>query len=388
MPVFNLCLKIIRKNWISISIYLAIFLVISVLLSTNSAPKETHNFSQEKAKLVFISKDHTPLTEGFRKELAKSATFVKIPDNTEKLQDALFFRQATYILRIPKGFTENVLNGGSMQLEKTIVPNSAENAYVDLSVNQYWRLAKLYAKHEPQLSEKQLADKLSANFSHNTPIEMKAQIRAKTDQGFSMYYFNFLAYTLSAVLILGISTVMIVFNKNDLRRRNFCSPVHASSINSQMILANLLFAAISWVILVGFCFIFDSKNIMTPNMIYFLLNSAVFTLCISCISYLIGNLLGNLRNMSAVCNVVTLGPCFISGVFVPQQFLGETILKIARFTPTYWYVQANDEISQLTRFTWTDLSPVFYNIAVLIGFSLAFLALSLVVGKRKRLTDR
>ncbi|MET1248150.1 ABC transporter permease [Sporolactobacillus sp. STCC-11] len=389
MPVFKLCMKIFLKNWLSISLYIVIFLAIAITISmsTMSEQKKSSNFSQEKAKIALISEEKTPLTEGFRQELAKSSDFVKLPDRTEALQDALFFRNVTYILRIPKGFTENVLNGGSMQMEKTVVPNSTENAYVDINVEQYWNLARIYAKHEPEASEQQIVNQLKKNLSGSTPVTIKAHERAQTANSFSMYYFNFLAYTLSAVLIMGISTVMIVFNKRDLSRRNFCSPMKASSINTQLILANLLFAAISWAILVAFCFLLDSKSFATQNILFFLMNSAIFTACISSLSYLIGNLLKNLNAMSAVCNVLTLGPCFISGVFVPQEFLNSTVLKIASFTPTYWYVQANAKIATLTHFEWSDLGAVFYSMVIVLGFAVAFFALSLVIGKRKRLMN-
>ncbi|MDN3954241.1 ABC transporter permease [Sporolactobacillus laevolacticus] len=387
MPVFKLSLKIFRKNWVAVSIYIFIFLGIAIAISANSVPEKSIGFSQEKAKVALISEEKTPLTDGFQKELSKSAVLIKLPDQTEKLQDALFFRKVTYILRIPKGFTQSVLSGGSMQMKKTVVPNSVDNAYVDLSVDQYWNLARIYAKHEPGISQQQLVNQLKTNLSGSTPVTIKAHEQAKTANSFSMYYFNFLAYTLSAALIMGVSTLMVVMNKRDIKRRNFCSPLRASSINGQLILANLLFALSAWAILILFCFILDSKSFGTQNMVYFLINSLLFTGSMTSLSYLIGNLMKNLNAMSAVCNVLTLGPCFISGVFVPQEFLNDTVLKIASFTPTYWYVQANTRIAKLTQFGWTELSPIIQSMALLLAFGAAFITVSLVVGKRKNLMN-
>jgi ABC-2 type transport system permease protein len=380
-------MKIFLKNWISVSIYLVIFLVIAIVISMNSVSQQQTGFTQKKAKIALISEEKTPLTDGFRQELSRSAEFVNLPDRTEKLQDALFFREVTYILRIPKGFTKDVLNGGSMQMKKTVVPNSIENAYVDINVEQYWNLARLYAKHDPGISQQQLVNRLKGNLAGNTPVTIKAHEAAKTSNSFSMFYFNYFAYAFAAVLMMGISTVMIVFNKQDISRRNFCSPLRATSINMQLILANLLFAVVSWLVLVVFCFLLDARSFGTQNMIYFLLNSIVFTGCITSLSYLVGTLVKNLNAMSAICNVITLGSCFISGVFVPQEFLNSAVLKVASFTPTYWYVQANTHVAKLTRFEWSDLSPSLYSVAVMLGFTAAFIALSLVIGKRKRLMN-
>lgn len=384
MPVFKLCLKIFLHNWISVSIYIVIFLAISIALATNGTSELSNGYSQKKAKVAFISEEKTPLTEAFRHELSRSAQFVNLPDRTEELQDALFFRQVTYILRIPKGFTDSVLNGGSAQMKKTVVPGSIQNAYVDINVDQYWNLARLYAKHEPGISQEELAERLQENLSGETPVQIKAHQSAKTSGSFSLYYFNYFAYALSAVLIMGISTIMIVFNKQDLSRRHRCSPLSAGSVNAQLIMANLLFAAIAWVILIAFDFLLDTGSYSTQNIIYFLINSLVFTGCMTSMSYLIGTLMKNLEAMSAVCNVITLGPCFISGVFVPQEFLNDTVLKLASFTPTYWYVQANAHIAKLTQFGWSDLSSIIYSMTVVIAFAVAFAALSLVIGKDRK----
>ena len=123
------------------------------------------------------------------------------------------------------------------------------------------------------------------------------------------------------------------------------------------------------------------------NTLYFLLNSIVFTICGSSISYLIGNLIKGRSAISAVCNVVTLGTCFIGGVFVPQAFLNSTVLKIASFTPTYWYVKANSKIAELANFDYSNLSTVFYYLLIEFGFALAFFSIAMVVGKKKRMGD-
>lgn len=387
MPVFKLCMKIFLKNWVSVSIYIVIFLAISITIAATNVQDHQTGFSQKRAKIALIAEEKTPLTEGFRSEMSRSADFVPIADETEKLQDALFFRQVTYILRIPKGFTQDVLHGGSMQIEKTVVPNSVENAYVDINVQKYWNLARLYAKHEPGITQQQLVDRLKQNLSGSTPVSIKAHEQAKTSNSFSMYYFNFLAYTLSAVLIMGISTVMVVFNRQDLRRRIYCSPISSFRINTQLITANLLFSVIALAVLIGFCFLLDVKSFETQNMVYFLLNAVIFTACMSSLSFLIGNLMNNLNAMGAVCNILTLGPSFISGVFVPQEFLNDTVLKIASFTPTYWYVQANTKISKLTVFDWASLRSALSSMSIMLIFTAAFVALSLAAGKRKRMAN-
>jgi len=100
---------------------------------------------------------------------------------------------------------------------------------------------------------------------------------------------------------------------------------------------------------------------------------------------LIGNTIKSKNAISAVSNVVSLGTCFISGVFVPQELLGETVLKIASFTPTYWYVKSNNTIANIPNMQMINTLPIFINILIIIGFTLTFLAISLVLVKQKRI---
>ncbi|MDF1495425.1 ABC transporter permease [Caproiciproducens sp. CPB-2] len=387
MPVFKLCMKIIQKNLSSMMIYVAVFLAVSTLLSLNSSKVRETGFSQEKTDIAFLSEEDSPLIDGFQAELAKTASFVEVPDETEKLQDALFFRSVSYILRIPKGFTQSFMRGEDVRIEKTTVPNSVSNAYIDLNINQYFNTAALYVKTVPGITQEDLVRHLKADMEINTPVAMKADAQPDTDNGFSEYFFNYLAYALSSVLVLGVSAIMLVFNDRDLSRRNFCSPLSAGKINFQFILANLVFTVACWAVMVGFCFLLDYRNIMTRNTAYLVLNSFVFTLSMSGISFLIGNLLKERGAISAVCNVVSLGPCFISGVFVPQELLNSTVLKIASFTPTYWYVKANNRISSLASFSFSSLSEVYTAMLIEAGFAVAFFAVSMVVGKKKRMSS-
>jgi ABC-2 type transport system permease protein len=152
----------------------------------------------------------------------------------------------------------------------------------------------------------------------------------------------------------------------------------------QFILAALLYTLISWLVMIICCVIFNFKNSFNMNTVYFIINSLIFAICGASISYLIGNLVKGRNAISAISNVVTLGSCFISGVFVPQEFLGGSVLKIASFTPTYWFVKANNRIAELTQFDFSHVEPILSGMLIQVGFALAFFAVALVIAKEKR----
>ncbi len=56
------------------------------------------------------------------------------------------------------------------------------------------------------------------------------------------------------------------------------------------------------------------------------------------IVFLIGQVMKKAETVSMVSNVIALGMSFLSGVFVPIEFLGDGIIKAADFLPAYWYI--------------------------------------------------
>jgi len=387
MQVFKLCLKIIKKNLPSMSIYLIIFLGVALIMSNAlaSEPPQNNDFTRAKIKVAFISEEETPLVNGFRQELSKVADFVDLPDEIEALQDALFFRNVTYILRIPQGFTAGFMAGRDSKLEKTVVPDSYSNIYVDLAIDQFFNTARLYLANTENISQEELVQNVRADLAVETALEQKSFSTKATNNIYANFFFNYLPYSLLSVLIMGISSLRMVFHDKDLKKRNNCSPLSIFSFNLQFILANLLFTVVSWLIMVVCCILFNLSNGFNLNTVYFIINSFVFALCGASISILIGNVIRNVNAIAAVCNVVTLGLCFISGIFVPMEFLSSQVLKIASFTPTYWFVQANNQIAALNSFDFAALQPVLTNMLIVFAFAVAFFAIALTIGKRRSL---
>lgn len=385
MPVYNLCMKITKKNIPNLLIYIIVFLVVSFIMATSVSKsiKEQEGFLRVKTNIAFINEEESPLIEGLKDELGKVANFVELPDETEALQDALFFRRIVYILRIPQGFTQGFINGENMSLEKTIVPDSYSSAYIDLSIEKYLNTARLYIQHMDDITQEELVSYLKENLSKETNVEIPYS-ELKIDLNYSNYFFNYLAYSLLSILILGMSALMISYNDRDLKRRTGCSPLSDTASNLQFILANLTFATVSWLIMAIFCFIIGAENILTLNTFYFIISSFIFAFCGSGMGFLIGSVAKGNEAISAITNVVVLGSCFLSGVFVPAEFLGSTALKIASFMPTYWYVKANNQIAQLTHFDSAYIKPILSDMAIVFCFGIAFFALSLVVRKNRR----
>ncbi|NCA98350.1 MAG: ABC transporter permease [Clostridia bacterium] len=390
MPVFKAYLQIIRKNAPLLLMYLGIIAGLAVLMSTLNAQSPQTGFTGAKVRTAVFNDDKaagSALVQGLSEHLARTSTLVALEDDPRQIRDALFFGEVSYVLRVPAGFSEYMARNDPAsvsKLERQAAPDSTTALHMDMLVNKYWNTVHLYQLGLPEASDEEIVRLTLDNLLVSTPVELVGQAAFRGSNENMVYYFNYLAYALLSILILGVSTCMITFNGLDLKRRNLCSPVSMRSQNLQILAGNLTFSIGSWLVMVLVSLVLYRGALLTWTGFWLALNAFVFMLVGLCLSFLIGYALKSRNAQAAVANVLTLGTSFIAGVFVPQEFLGRFVLAIARFTPTFWFVRANITIGALDTFDWKSLGDIRLAILIQLAFAAAFLAAATVLVYRKR----
>lgn len=378
-------MKVLKRNYPSILIYLGIFLGLSLLFASQGSQQEEEytSFETVKTPVAVFAEEDTPLVRGFIENLRETAEIVTLKDEEAIISDALYFRVVTYVIRIPEGFTETFMGQEDVMVEIESIPGSAGNTYTDLAVNSFFQTAALYLAADETLTEEALVEETVSALSERTPVEVKSQNQQKED-GYAKFYFNYMSYSLVSILVLGTSLIMLVWKDKDLYERTEVSPLKRESISLQKYLALGVFTLLTWVVLNGAYFIVNAQSTLDLRTLLHMGNSVVFAFTAMGMSFLIGTLLKSRNAISAVSNVVSLGPSFISGVFVPQELLGSGVLSMARVTPTYWYVTANNRIASIGTLQEAQAQSVFTFMIIVFGFGLLFFILSSLAGRRAR----
>ncbi|MDF2544099.1 MAG: hypothetical protein K0S47_3817 [Herbinix sp.] len=387
MQVFKIYFKILKKQLTAIIIYCVIFITITLLSTHYLIADNTEEFTMKKVSVVLVNHDgDSEFIKGLLSYMEQYVTFVDLPDNEEARSDALFFRQVSYILTIPKQFTENFIKGLDANLTEQIAPDSIEAISVDNAINNYLNTARIYIKYHPGMTEEEINNYVNKNMIQDTvaKIEQEEKDNDIKRELYNKNYFNYSAYVLIASFIIGVSTVMITFHNIDIRRRQIVTPISNRRMNFELILSNLVFVMIYLGVFIAVGYISNSYRSINANTILYWLNAVAFAIAALSISYLIGITVKSKKSVQAIATSFSLGFAFISGVFVPQEFLGAPVLKVASFLPSYWFVRANNDISELTNYNWKDISQIFGFMIIELGFGAAILSVSLVVNKRKR----
>ena len=389
MLVFKTFFRIILKNISQLIVYFCIFIGISVIVTLAVGPSQNEVFKPSKVSVALIDRDGgSAVVEGLRSYLEENCKLTTLSDDPQAMQDALFYRQADYIAIVPAGFSGRLAAGETVQIEKAVVPDSANSFYADRMIERYLGTTQVYlaSGREPAEATRLAAADLISDTE--VTVESKARVIGGEEAGY-VFYFQYLAYAMVAIIMLGISTILIVWNAPDLRRRNLVSPLPLRRMNGQLVLASAIFSlgVCGLMILVG-VLIYRGELLGSGLLGMLSLNAVCLTVVSLAIAFLIGTLIHSYNAQSALTNVISLGMCFLCGVFVTQSVMSPQVLLFARFLPVYWYVRANNAIAALPDFAGDTLLPVFGYMGIQLAFAAAIFAVALFISKQRQMAHQ
>lgn len=193
-----------------------------------------------------------------------------------------------------------------------------------------------------------------------------------------------MAYVIIALVISVISSIMLAFKPLEIKRRNLLSSISNRKFNLILFFSNFLLGIAFLIFLIILSIILYPSQMLTTNGLFLMLNAFVFCLPIIALAYLIVTLFDSRNVINAFGTVFSLGFSFITGVFIPQFLLDEKILAIARIIPSYYYVQNNDRIINLTNFNFQNLKGIFNNFFIQLAFAFIFIMITIYLAKKRQ----
>ena len=379
MTVFKGYMRIMKKNTGLILLYLGIFFGVTMALQA-AAGKETYtSYESEKIKIGVVDKDNGPLAEGLVKWLEGTHHVTMLEDNREKLQEELFYRNVEYIVVIPEDFYENcMVNGESISVTK--VPGSYSAYYVDQQLESCLNTMRTYLK--AGFSQKEAATAILDK--KRGEVTMLDTDENSGTSGW-LYYFRYIPYLFLALLCYVMGYVLMAFKKDDIPKRMQASAISARRQSLEGLLAMFVMGGGLWGIgMAGAILMYGKTFLSSENFGYYVLNTLVMMAVALSLSYLIGLFVKNSNMLNGLSNIVSLGMCFLSGVFVPMSVMDKKVLKIAQFLPVYWYEDINETLARYHSVSGNIATDIWKSLGIEVMFALAFVSVILALSKYKR----
>ncbi len=366
MIVFKACFKILRKNGIMLGIYFFIFTFISFSIAKSKSNAAEEPIWEALVRVSVINEDNSSYGDSLEEFIKENGSYVDIMKSDEGISDALFYRYAEYIVKIPKGFGEAIENGGEPGLDKYEIAGSYSGRFMDNKINEYVSKLKLYGPNVPK--------------SSGTEVEMLSE---DNGENASVYLYNFASYALMFIVIFGVGALLSKFGEKEIHMRNAVSPMTPVKLGICQIGCCILFSLLVWICMsaVGF-FVIGKENIGAAELLM-TVNMLIFTLVCLAMGFFVSTLVSSENARTIVVNVLALGFSFIGGVMVPLEVISDKVKIIGGFTPTYWYVRANEVLSGLDSLDLSKAGEVWKFEGVQALFFAAFLTAGLASLKRK-----
>lgn len=379
MTVFKTFWKILNKNKFMIILYTVILL--SFAASNMQTSEKSINFEAVEPSILIVNNDKEEgITKDFIRYIKENSKTPEIENTEEARDDAIFYTDVDYIVYIPENYNKDFLEGKNPEI-KVKSGTGYNSSYSKMIVSRYIDVANMYQKNIK--SEDEIVNKINETLSKKTDVEIVSKLDTK---GLSKatYYYNFESYSLLACLIFIIGIILSSFNEEKIRKRTVISSEKYKKHNLILLLSNGLYALILWAFYVIMSFVLVGNIMYTTHGLLYILNSLIFTICATAMSFLIGNIVNNKNALSGIVNVIALGSSFLCGAFVPMSFLPDAVIKIAHILPTYYYISTNEAIPSIEEINFEKMTTCFTNMGILLGFSIIFIVITNIVSKKKR----
>ena len=375
MTIFKTYWKIVKKNIGIIILYTVMLLVFGTM--NLKANKNSFEFISSKPDIIIVNNSSGIITDNLISYLKTNANVKNITDEND-IDDAVFFRDANYVIYIPKEFENKIENGKEFNID--IKTNNSYDSYIASELlNRY---LDVFSKYMNLYNDKILAiQKLdnTLNKKVDVVIENKTNLNSKT----SLFY-NFSSYSIMAIVIYIICLVLSSFNDEKISKRTSVSGMNYKTFNNYLYISSFTFTFIIFIVYLILSFLILKSSILNINGILYSLNMFIFFIVSFTMAILISNLVKSKGVISGVVNVISLGSAFLCGAFIPVKYMPSFALKIAHIFPTFYFIDNNEYIASIKNFDKASYDFVLKNFIIMIVFIIFFLILNTLVTRFKR----
>ena len=379
MIVFSTFWRIVKKYKGTILLYTVMLIMFGGINLTSNSTNDM--FTPTKPNIFIVNKDsNMGLTKNLINYLKKNTNVVSLEDDEEKINDALFYRDISYVIYIPKNYSKDVLDKKDVTID---IKSSKDytSSLTEMMLDKYLNVQSNLVN----ITNNQ--DELVNMINNTLDVNNEVVVSSKLDNSYLnrvSRYFNFGSYSLLAVIIFIVTLVINSFKENTINKRIIVSSFNYKKHNSLLMLSSFVYSLIVWVLFSLLSVILLGKDMISLRGILYFVNTFMFVMPTLSFGILIITLVNNKDSIGGIVNVVGLGSAFLCGAFIPTEYLPKIVLSIAHVFPAYYFIDSNNLLSSMEIINFSNLIPVFINYFVLIIFMLIFIAVNNYVLKKKR----
>ncbi len=374
MTVFKGYLLMVRKYAKQILMYVGIFSVLAVAISLSSGSSVEKGFTANQVKIMLVDEDDSQLSGIVADYLKKHHKVTEAEYDKNKLYEALYYQQASLVLRIPKGMGEHAGKGENV-IEMTQAPGNFDGTYVEQQLSQL--LAGILDYQNAGYTMEEGYQKIQ-----DAPKAKVSVMNLHGENGNYSNFFRCVPYMLIAGLGSGVASVVFAFRKRQVKNRMMASAIPLARQNAEGVLAIFLVGLMVLAATVSGAVMCFGRGFLSDGLFpYYLLNLLIDMLLALAIAFLVGLLAKREMAVTMCITPLSLAFSFLGGVFMPIDLLSREVQTLAKFIPVYWYEVVNEFLMRYSKINGTIRIQIWQAYGMQMLFVAAIFAVGLVVAK-------
>lgn len=389
MSTFKTSLKIVAAHRIYVLVYL---MALSLLGLNAGAARSEDTSSQVKeatASVAVIDRDGSTVSRGVKDYVESVGKVQPLEDSRQAIQDATAQNRISYILIIPAGYGQRLQEAARQgteppRMDTVIGYESAAGSLMNARTDSYLGQVTGYLSTLTDDPARAVA-LAKETMNHSAPAKRIAQDATPLPHGFVVYaMFSF--YPIMAFAIVTISTLMTSLGRRSVHSRLTAAPVSGRSRSLGTIGACLMIGLVGWLWIFGLGVAnLGNSAVMTSAPLLGVVGAALGAYMLVAVS--LGFLLGQVglghNAASAVANIGGLAMSFLSGAWVPTEWLPDAVVQASKFTPGYWAAQAISGAYTADSMSATVIRPLLVDCGICTLFAVAVFAVAMAVGRTR-----
>ena len=365
MRIFKAYFLVLNKYKGTVFIFFAVFMSLSLIMAKVNGGGGASSFQQDSLDIAVVDEDQGEFAGQIREYFGTHNQVTEMKMDQDKITDALYWRRLDYVLVIPEGAGKTLAKGEIPELSCMKVPGYFDSAYFEAALQMY--LQKMSGLVKNGVDTEAAQQQLMKLQQKETKVRMASFVN-KNQGDMSTRFFLYVPYLFIAVGVSGIGLVLLRINGKEV-----------------LTAAILVYGLCLYLFVLVAAVVISGGNILTDARLpWFAVNIFAMLLFGISLGFFTGMTVKNGDAVNGVVNVTSLVLCFLGGVFVPRQFFGDGVMRVAKLFPTYWYVVNNEMIGAMKNVTQSFVRNVLIQSAVSVGYALVLFAVTLVIVSAKR----
>lgn len=415
MTTFRTYLKIFLSHRVYIAIYLVMLSMVGVMIGLSTGSAATGEYQPTSVRVAVIDRDNSQLSRALANRAYEGNERVDVADQTRAIQDAVARDMVTYLLVIPKGWGEGLLeaaaHGASApDLQSYVSYSSGSGELVDIEITNYadglYGMAATLGGAGADGSDVAGgadgsdvaggADDMSgstdaastahavtnaddviaatdAAWKESAQVSMIEQAASPLPNGLVIAA-QFATYSIFSSAMVCIAVLMTSVGRKPVRDRRLASPESARARNLALLGACATIALIAWAW--NFALevaVLGGSALATSPVQLALVGAAllVYALVSAGAGFLVGQLGASENAANAIANILGMVMSFLGGAWTGLSLLPDELLAVAHFTPAYWVTLVVDGAAGMGEVSTATVMPLLDNLGICALFGVA-----------------